>query len=86
MLADKKCEMLSGLASAAEMVAWACINATALRQHNAERLRCTWLKAGRIASQIEPNDIPRLIRKTVGFDNSNEDSPFKNLAHMVQMQ
>ncbi len=34
---------------------------------------------------MEPNDIPKLIRKTGKFDNMNEDSEY-NLDRMVQMQ
>ncbi len=34
--------------------------------------------------KMEENDIPKLIRKTGGFDTMNMDSEF-NLDHMVQM-
>ncbi len=67
-----------------ELVAWACINMTALRQRNAIELLKQWMKNGRRADKLEPNDIPKLIRKVGHFDTMNEDSQF-NLDRMVQM-
>ncbi len=66
------------------MTAWACLNATALHQRNAEALHKQWEKGGRKMEKMEENDILKLIRRTGGFDTTNTDSEF-NLYHMVQM-
>ncbi len=70
---------------AIELMAWACLNATALHQRNAEALYKQWENGGRKMENMEENDIPKLIRKTGSFDTTNMDSKL-NLDCMVQMQ
>ncbi len=70
---------------AIELMAWACLNVTALWQRNTEALRKQWENGGRKMENMEENDIPKLIRKMGGFDTTNADSKF-NLDRMVQMQ
>ncbi len=68
-----------------EVTMWARLNATALRQRNATALRKQWEDGGHKMEHMQPNDIPKLIRKTGGFDTTNADSEF-NLERMVMMQ
>ncbi len=70
---------------ASELVAWAHLNMTALRQRNATELRKQWTRNGQKANKLELNDIPKLIQKARKFDITNEDSQI-NLDRMVQMQ
>ncbi len=70
---------------ATELTAWAHLNQTALRQRNARTLRRQWEEAGHRLEKMEGNDIPKLIRKTGGFDMTNVDSKH-NLDRMVMMQ
>ncbi len=70
---------------AIELMAWACLNTTALHQRNAATLCRQWESGGRKMENMEGNDIPKLIQKTGGFDTTNADSKY-NLDHMVQMQ
>ncbi len=62
--------------TAVELMAWARLNQTALRQRNAKSLRRQWDDANRRLENMEENDIPKLIRKAGGFDATNTDSDY----------
>ncbi len=70
---------------ATKLTTWARLNATALHQRNAITLRRQWEEADHRLENMEGNDIPKLIRKTGGFDMTNVDSDY-NLDRMVKMQ
>ncbi len=70
---------------ATELMVWAHLNATALCQRNATTLCRQWEDGGHRMENMEGNDIPKLIRKTGGFNTTNADSEY-NLDHMVKTQ
>ncbi len=70
---------------ATELMAWAHLNETTLRQRNAKTLRRQWEEVNHHLEKMEENDIPKLIQKMGGFNSSNVDSEF-NLGRMMKMQ